>query len=231
MAHALALLVSLAACAGGAHAAGAAGAKRPNIVWIMADDLDNDWKDDRMSYMPTLRTEFRDAGAFFVNHVAAQPVCGPSRSSLLLGRFPHNTGYVVNDDLDSVAAFVARQNNSVGAWLKAAGYYTAFHGKYVNSCQKHVPSGWSHYGAFLQTYDFYNASCYAWEEDTMAGKIEPADTIKVMTGVHQADFLGNFTVESARRAIAADKVRRSSPYRVFGLVGLWCLICRSGRRE
>ena len=61
-------------------------ADKHNVVWIMADDLDNDWKDDRLSYMPNLRTGFRDAGAFFENHVAAQPVCGPSRSSLLLGR-------------------------------------------------------------------------------------------------------------------------------------------------
>ena len=116
-------------------------ADKHNVVWIMADDLDNDWKDDRLSYMPNLRTGFRDAGAFFENHVAAQPVCGPSRSSLLLGRFPHNTGYVSNDDLDSIANYQAKQNNTIGTWLANAGYYTAFHGKYVNSVQPTFPIG------------------------------------------------------------------------------------------
>ena len=35
----------------------------PNIVWVMADDLDNDWKDDRLSYMRNLRTRLRDVTA------------------------------------------------------------------------------------------------------------------------------------------------------------------------
>lgn len=38
---------------------------RPNVVWIMADDLDNDWKDDRLAYMPVLRSEFMEQGVFF----------------------------------------------------------------------------------------------------------------------------------------------------------------------
>ena len=168
----------------------------------MADDLDNDWKDDRLSYMSHLRTQFRDEGTFFKNHIAAQPVCGPSRSSLLLGRWPHNVGYVVNDDLDSIEAFVSQHNNSVGKWLSDAGYYTAFHGKYVNACEHHLPSGWSHYGGFTHTYNFYNASCWAVEAGDAT---PPAETIKVMTGIHQADFLGNFTLKSARRALAQAK--------------------------
>ena len=42
---------------------------------------------------PQLEKYFSKGGTYFENHVAAQPVCGPSRSSLLLGRYPHNTGY------------------------------------------------------------------------------------------------------------------------------------------
>ena len=65
----------------------------------------------------------------FVNHIAVVPVCGPSRTSLLAGRFPHNTGYVANAAKDSVAAWSKLQNSSLGAWFTAAGYYTAFLGK------------------------------------------------------------------------------------------------------
>ena len=181
------------------------GSDPANIVWIMADDLDNDWKDDRMTYMPALKKWFRDEGAFFENHVAAQPVCGPSRSSLLLGRYPHNTGYVANDDDNSVRQYVKEANKTtIGAWLHDAGYYTAFHGKYVNSCEAHVPTGWSHWGAFLNTYDFYNASCYVVEENT-PGALNPLETVVSMTGIHQADFLGNFTLESVARARAQEK--------------------------
>ncbi len=106
-------------------------------------DLDNDWKQSHLDIMPNLRTAIRDKGAHFLNHVAAQPVCGPSRSSLLQGRFPHNVGYYANDDPPSIANYLAVANNSVGTWLTAAGFHTAFIGKYVNGCEKQVPEGWN----------------------------------------------------------------------------------------
>jgi hypothetical protein len=65
---------------------------------------------------------FKEEGAFFENHVAAQPVCGPSRSSLLLGRYPHNTGYLANSDDASTAAYLKQHNHTTGKWLKDAGY-------------------------------------------------------------------------------------------------------------
>ena len=34
----------------------------------------------------------------------------------------------------------------MGSWLTQAGYYTAFLGKYVNSMECDVPSGWRHWG-------------------------------------------------------------------------------------
>ena len=120
---------------------------------ILADDLENDYKQDRLSLMPNLRTRLRDVGAHFPNHVAAQPVCGPSRSSFLSGRFPHNVGYVNNGDKASRTRYLQEQvsgcpqqekpigrnhcdthpfplqNNSIGTWLTAEGYHTAFLGK------------------------------------------------------------------------------------------------------
>ena len=102
----------------------------------------------------------------------------PLGYALLLGRFPHNTGYVSNDDLDSIANYEAKQNNTIGTWLANAGYYTAFHGKYVNSVQPTFPNGWSHWGGFIQTYDFYNAS--AWAVEASAPPVDPHDTIQVI---------------------------------------------------
>ena len=41
-----------------------------------------------------------------------------------MGRYPHNVGYVSNGALDSIAAFAKVANNTVGSWLRQAGYHT-----------------------------------------------------------------------------------------------------------
>eukprot|EP01079_Euglenida_sp_SAG-EU17-18_P010935 gene10935-1986_t len=121
-------------------------AKPPNFVFVLADDLNWDYKQDRQAIMPTLKKELADGGLYFYNHVAAYPVCGPSRSSMLAGRYAHNTGYVANAAPASVAAWSKIQNDTVGTWMTKAGYYTAFLGKYVNGMECDVPSGWRHWG-------------------------------------------------------------------------------------
>ena len=88
------------------------------------------------------------------NHVAAVPVCGPSRSSLLLSRFPHNNGYLMNGDIPSVASFCGpggHMNDTVGNWLARAGYHTAFLGKHINNCEWATEQGWSHWGGLINT--------------------------------------------------------------------------------
>jgi len=82
--------------AAAAAAAAAATQTRPSFVWILADDLEADWKQDRKEIMPNLKRALSEGGLEFVNHAAVVAVCGPSRSSLLSGRFPHNTGVVAN---------------------------------------------------------------------------------------------------------------------------------------
>ena len=144
-------LLLLAAC-GVARTTAAA---RPNIVLILSDDLDFDYKQDRLALMPNLK-RLRENGVHLSQHVAAQPVCGPSRSSLLAGRYPHNTGYIINDGNESIAAWTLAENNTLGAWLSAADYYTMFLGKYINSMESHVPAGWSRWHGFSSGAGTYN---------------------------------------------------------------------------
>jgi arylsulfatase A-like enzyme len=109
----------------------ATAATPPNFIFVLADDLDWDFKQDRLAIMPNLAKRIAGAGAHFVNHVAAQPVCGPSRTSMLQGRYPHNVGYKANLDQPSVSAYAKVANNTIGTWFTAAGYHTAYLGKYV----------------------------------------------------------------------------------------------------
>ena len=146
------------------------------------------------------------SGVHFINHVAAQPVCGPSRSSLLQGRFPHNVQYFANEDPPSVANYLAEANNSVGTWITAAGYHTAFIGKYVNGCEKQVPSGWNFWGAFSTskgTYNYLNATPWNVTFDR-SGTTPTSPVVDVaMTGVHQADFVGQWGVAQMKKAVDA----------------------------
>jgi arylsulfatase A-like enzyme len=124
----LSLFASLCASA---LAAAPAAAGRPNLLLILADDLEIDFKQDRLAIMPHLR-RLVSRGTSFTNAVASTPVCGPSRATLLSGRYAHNHGYLANEDGPSLLAWLAAQDVNLGAWLTAAGYRSAYHGKYVN---------------------------------------------------------------------------------------------------
>ena len=184
---------------------------QPNVWFLMADDLDANWKQDHSAIMPSLTKYWKKGGIEFVNHVAAVPVCGPSRSSLLTARYPHNNGYKMNSDSPSIDTWCgahnpsSNMNHSVGDWLARSGYYTAFLGKTVNSCESWANSGWSHWGGLINTYDFYNASIH--DVDFGEDGVTPTRVgePKVMTGVHQAQFLADFTVEQAAIAHKASK--------------------------
>ena len=100
--------------------------------------------------MPTLKKYLKEDGIQFINHVAAYPVCGPSRSSFLAGSYPHNTKYVVNGGAWSMANWTKRENDTLGSWLGDAGYYSAFLGKYINGLEPRTPPfGWNHWGGLI----------------------------------------------------------------------------------
>jgi len=208
-------LFLLLLCLSGAPLAITTKASVTNFIFVLADDLDFDYKQDRKLVMPTLKKYFSENGLEFRNHAAVYPVCGPSRSSMLVGRYPHNTGYVQNAAKDSVAAFSKLANYTIGRWMTDAGYYTAFLGKYVNGMECDIPSGWNHWGGLTctkykgmklgGTYNYYNAS--QWQIDFDETATHPITPIKykIQTGVHQSTFLGKQAVEQMTKAKSVGK--------------------------
>jgi arylsulfatase A-like enzyme len=69
-------------------------AERPNVLFIAIDDL-NDWVGCLKAH-PNAKTPNIDAlarrGTLFTNAHCQAPICGPSRASLLSGKYPHSTG-------------------------------------------------------------------------------------------------------------------------------------------
>lgn len=147
-------------------ASAAVAAGKPNIVLIMADDLDvttsEYWeradragKDDPLKMTRAL---LRDRGVTFSNAFAPNPICCPSRASLLTGKFGHNTGVLTNSgDQGGRTTFVNRGNevHSLAPWLSNHGYRTAIVGKYLNGIDHtptEIPPGWSDWYVFVDNF-------------------------------------------------------------------------------
>jgi arylsulfatase A-like enzyme len=118
----------------------------PNIVLILADDLDL----SHMQYLPLLRKHLAARGTTFTNAFVTYSVCAPSRASILTGQYAHNHGVVENrPPAGSFRRFFedGRETQTIATWLRAAGYRTGLIGKYINRYPLprnlgYVPPGW-----------------------------------------------------------------------------------------
>lgn len=109
-----------------AHAADEPPARRPNIVFLLADQ----WRAKATGYAgdPNVRTPNLDRLAReslnFRNAVSVCPVCTPYRAALMTGRYPTSTGMFLND------AYLPAAEVCLAEMLQAAGYATAYIGKW-----------------------------------------------------------------------------------------------------
>ncbi|OJF11863.1 sulfatase family protein [Couchioplanes caeruleus] len=128
---------------------------RPNIVFVLTDDLSM----NLVQFMPHVR-ELQRRGTTFTEYTVSNSLCCPSRASLLTGKFPHGTGVFTNGGVDGGFALFHRRGHERSTFatdLRKAGYRTAFLGKYLNRYQPentlggtraYVPPGWTDwYGA------------------------------------------------------------------------------------
>lgn len=116
----------------------------PNIVLILTDD--QRW--DTLWAMPTVQSELVAHGTSFSNAFVVNPLCCPSRASILTGRYSHSTDVYAN--VPPHGGFTSFQDAStLATWLDRAGYETAMIGKYLNGYpEPYVPPGWDYWSAF-----------------------------------------------------------------------------------
>ena len=109
---------------------------RPNIIYIMADDLG--YSDlsgyGRKDYSTPNLDKLATQGLKFVNAYSASPLCTPSRTGFMTGRYPakHPVGLrepLVMNKKDSLVGLSADQP-TLALLLKSAGYETALIGKW-----------------------------------------------------------------------------------------------------
>ena len=140
-------------------------ASRPNIVFVLADDLST----NLVPYMPHVRSMMR-RGATFTNYYVTDSLCCPSRASIFTGRYPHNTGVFKNSGRDGGYWTFDRHRNpgrTFAVALQRSGYRTALMGKYLNGykpglqfhfSRPYVPEGWNDWDVAGNGYGEYGYS-------------------------------------------------------------------------
>lgn len=111
-----------------AAAFAAAPAPRPNIVFVLVDDLR--WDDLSITGNAIAKTPHLDRvareGAMFRQAFATTVICSPSRANILTGLQTHSHGIVDNTDRSAASHQLATFPQA----LQQAGYETAFVGKW-----------------------------------------------------------------------------------------------------
>ncbi len=123
------LLALTSACTAGDHGASApttAPAKRPNIVFILLDDVRyDDMVDHPFVDLPNLK-RLATEGASFRRFFTSAPLCSPSRAVFMTGQYPFHNGIVDNGE----RAELSHQLVTFPKLLQDAGYHTGFFGKW-----------------------------------------------------------------------------------------------------
>jgi arylsulfatase A-like enzyme len=112
-------------------------ASSPSFVVLLSDDQQVSLFNREL--MPRIFSEVVDKGVQFTHGYVNEPMCCPSRASILTGLYAHHTGV----DWNNVALDrpeVARP--TFNRALQQAGYRTMMAGKYLNSEDCHPREGW-----------------------------------------------------------------------------------------
>jgi N-acetylglucosamine-6-sulfatase len=140
----LAVFALLFACALPAEPA----SKKPNVLLVLTDDQPA----TTVRHMPKLERLVAEQGVSFRHAYVVDPLCCPSRATILTGKYTHNHDITNNHARRGGARKFRREGlhrDTIGTRLKEAGYSTGYFGKWMNGYEgRHVPPGWDAWFAF-----------------------------------------------------------------------------------
>lgn len=177
----------------------------PNFVLIFADDLGYG---DLSSYGATAhRTPHLDRmaeeGIRLTDFYVPVPFCGPSRATLLTGRYPFRTGLVVNPspDLGRNDIGLPPSEITIAEALKPLGYATAAIGKWhLGHIEKYLPR--------KQGFDEYYGILYS-------NDMRPVQLVENETVVQYPVLQSELTKDYTERAINFIERNRAKPFFLY----------------
>lgn len=105
--------------------------QRPHIVFIVADDLGwNDLSFHGSNEIPTPNIDALAFNGIILNNMYAQPVCSPSRSALMTGKYPIHNGMQGLPILGAEPRGVPLTERFLPEYLRELGYSTKAVGKW-----------------------------------------------------------------------------------------------------
>jgi arylsulfatase A-like enzyme len=156
----------------------AAGDSRPNVVLILADDLEA----GTLPLFPNITRHLVRQGASFDRFFVTNSWCCPSRASILRSQHVHSHGVLTNTapegGFDRFHT-LGLERSTIGTWMQQAGYRTGMMGKFLNHYPgetaegRYVPPGWNEWDVPVRgLYEEYGYRLnengvprdYGWEE-------------------------------------------------------------------
>jgi N-acetylglucosamine-6-sulfatase len=127
----------------------------PNVILVLTDDLDNQLLQEHSAHYPNLQ-ELAAEGTTFENAFVTDPMCCPSRATILRGQYAHNHR-IVGNTWPKGGSQKFRElglgESAIATWLQEEGYRTALVGKYMNGYYgTRVPVGWDDWYAIAGNY-------------------------------------------------------------------------------
>jgi arylsulfatase A-like enzyme len=229
LARLLCLLALIAVPARGA-------AERPNLIWIMADDLG--WGDlggygQKVIQTPQLDRMARE-GMRFTHFYAGATVCAPSRSVLMTGQHQGRTRVRGNAGRDNPAAQALRAEDvTVARVLKDAGYATALIGKWglgdVGAAESGLPrrQGFDFFFGYLNQHHAHNHfPDFLWRNETR----QPLPNVITPVGDTGAGYATK-AVQYADDLFADEALKYVSEHRSAPFLLYWSLVIPHANNE
>ncbi|UCC86155.1 MAG: sulfatase-like hydrolase/transferase [Anaerolineales bacterium] len=149
---------------------------QPNLLFLMTDGQRADTVGPgTLCQMPNLN-QLATTGAHFDRCYAPNPICSPTRASLMTGLLPHSHGMV--DCTHTVEPYRAKLKDGLPFWsqtLQAAGYHTGYFGKWhIERSQRLENFG----------FDTYEVESY----HKLQGLVERDDQMRVRGMVQQKGY-------------------------------------------